>query len=595
MAISRRALLPLLLGPGLLAACGSSAATPAAPGSAVAPTVAPTAVPVVTGTTVAAGGSPSPSSASPTPVGASPGRAANPTPTIDTTNARRGGRLVEGWLNDARTLNPLFVTDPISAHATSLLFNGLVRLNPDTLQPEGDLALRWTTLPEEKGFLFSLREKITFHDGRPCTAEDVKFTYDLLLSERVNAPRQADLTAIIDSVTVKSPTEVEFRFKQAFAPFLATHASYGILPRHRLASLDPGRIEQSEFSGARPVGTGPFLIRSWVRGSALTLGRFDGYLTGPPYLDEVVLKVIPDPDLLQTQLKVGEVDLALIRPSAVDELSRQQNLFLSRVDSLSITYLVFQLDPARSTLFQDRRLRQALGYALDRETMLRVAQSGIGRLASGTIPPPSWAASDTLSSRLSHDVGRAEQLLDGSGWRKESDGIRAREGKRLSFDLLTNRGSSGNRSREQYAQLIQEQWRKIGVEAKPVLVDFQEVVTRLRRTHEFDVCLTSFTCDADPDQRLLWSTDAYRSGFNAGKFSNPALDKQMNDALQIGDQSRRRELYRRIQETILEEMPAIVLDYPQQVYALNKRLRNVLPNPVALGYGAHLWWVADGK
>jgi peptide/nickel transport system substrate-binding protein len=211
------------------------------------------------------------------------------------------------------------------------------------------------------------------------------------------------------------------------------------------------------------------------------------------------------------------------------------------------------------------------------------------------VPPPAWAASEQLAGKLSYDPARAEQLLEGAGWRREADGIRAREGKRLSFELLTNRGSGGNRLREQYGQLMIDYWRKLGVEGRLTLVDFQEVVTRLRRTHEFDTCLTSYALDVDPDQRLLWSTDAYKSGFNGGRFSSPALDKLMTEAVQTSEPSKRRSLYIQIQELLLDELPAIVIDYPQVAYGLNKRVRNVVPNPASLAFAAHQWWVADGK
>lgn len=596
MALSRRRLLALLLAPALLAGCGPSAATttPSSPPTGATALAGATSVPPAAtsvagaSTSPVAGGTPAPASAAAKPAAGDSGQ-------IDMTGARRGGRLIEGWLSDIRTLNPIFVTDPISLHATGLLFNGLIKVNPTTLQPEGDLAERWSTQPDGKGYRFTLRKDIKFHDGRPCTAEDVKFTYDLLLSERVSAPRQADLTPLIESVTAVSPTEVEILLKQPSAPFLVTHGSYGIVPRHVLAALEPGRIEQSEFSAVRPVGTGPFAIKQWVRGTSLVLGRFDGYFGGQPYLDEVILKVVPDQELLNTQLKLGEVDLGLVRETAADEMSRQQNLQIRQIDSLSITFLTFQLDQAKTTLFQDKRVRQALGLALDRQAMVRIGRAGIGRVATGAVPPPSWAASDQLTPQLRYDPAQAEQLLDGAGWRKESGGVRARDGKRLSFELLTNRGSNGNRLREQYAQLIQDYWRTVGVEVKINLVDFQEIVNRLRRTHEFDVCLSAYAFGFDPDQRLLWSTDAYRNGFNGGRFSNPALDKLMDEAVQTSDTSKRRDLYLKIQELMLEEAPAIILDYPQQVYALNRRLRNVIPNPVALHSTAHQWWVIDGK
>jgi peptide/nickel transport system substrate-binding protein len=590
---SRRALLGLALTPVLLAGCGGGETAPVASPTGAAAPAGVTATPGAAGTPTAA-----PAPAQPT-AGVAPG--ATPTPAadfaarIDLTNARHGGRLVEGWVNEVRTLNPLFAADVVSGHATALLFNGLVKINPTTLLPEGDLAASWQVAPDSQGYLFRLRPNAVFHDGRPCTAEDVKFTYDLLRKDAVGAPRQADLAAVLESVAVISPTEVEFRLKNVFAPFLAVHGGYGIVPKHLLEGVEPAKIEQSEFSLLRPVGTGPFRFKEWRRGSSLTLTRHDAAFAGQPFLDEVVLRVVPSQEVLQTQLKLGEVDVGIVREADVEEMERQQNLVINRVDSLSITYLGFQLDPARTTLFQDRQVRQALALGLDRAAMVRLGRHGLGRVAGGAVPPPSWAANERLAGRLGYEPARAEALLDTLGWRRGDDGVRQRDGKKLAFELLTNRGSGGNRVREQYALLVQEGWKKLGADVKLTLVDFPEVVNRLRRTHEFDVYLAAFACDADPDQRLLWASDAYRTGFNASRYSNATVDRLLTEAVQTLDQARRRDLYARVQEILLDELPAIILDYPQTAWAVAKRARNVIPNPASLAYNAHQWWVVDGK
>jgi peptide/nickel transport system substrate-binding protein len=586
-------MLGVLLSPLLAAGCGGAAPAPAA--SPTAPASAAGATPASATTATPVAGGPVQATAPPTSVAPTATPATGFAAGLDLVNPRRGGRLVEGWVNEVRTLNPLFATDPVSSHAVSLLFRGLVRINPTTLQPEADLAEGWQATPDNQGYRFRLRPSIAFHDGHPCTAEDVAFTYELLLKDTVAAPRQADLAAVLDSVAVISPTEVEFRLKGVFAPFLATHAGYGIVPKHLLSGVEPAKIEQSEFSLLRPVGAGPYRFKEWLRGSSLTLTRFDGAIGGPPHLDEIVLRVAPSQETLLSQLKVGEIDVGLLREQDVEEMSRQQNLAISRVDTLSITYLGFQLDAARTALFQDRPMRQALGHGLDREAMVRLGRYGLGRVAGGSVPPPSWAAGDRLSGRLAYDPARAEALLDGAGWRRGADGVRERDGKKLAFELLANRGSGGNRVREQYAMLVQEAWKRLGADVKLTLVDFQEVVTRLRRTHEFDVYLATFAFDFDPDQRLLWSTDAYKTGFNASRYTNPGLDRLLTDAVQTTDQSRRRDLYLKAQETLLDDLPAIVVDYPLQAYAVAKRARNVIPNPSGLGYNAHQWWVSDGK
>ena len=326
------------------------------------------------------------------------------------------------------------------------------RINPTTLQPEADLADSWQAAPDSQGYRFTLRANISFHDGKPCTADDVKFTYELLLKDSVDAPRQADLAAVLEGVDVVSPTEVEFRLKGVFAPFLATHAGYGIVPKHVLSGVEPAKIEQSEFSLLRPVGAGPYRFKEWLRGSSLTLTRFDGAAGGQPYLDEIVLRVTPSQETLQNQLKVGEIDVGLIREQDVEEMGRQQNLTISRVDTPSFTYLGFQLDAARTALFQERPMRQALGArprprsdAPARSPRCRAHRRRLGAAALVGRRRPAGRPPRPTTRRAPRRCSTA------LGWRRGADGVREREGKKLTFELLANRGSGGNRVREQYA------------------------------------------------------------------------------------------------------------------------------------------------
>ena len=595
--LSRRRFVALLMTPALTAGCGligSSAADPTVPPAPATTPASAASAPTVQPIAPTGASTPAPATAvaaSPAPLAPRP--AATPAP-ADLTNARRGGRLTWGWLADARTLNPLFATDTASRQAASLLFDGLTRINPVTLQPEPALAERWEISPDHRTYTFRLRPGAVFHDGQPCAADDVKFTYDLLLSERLYAPARPELAAVIETITVVDPATITFRLKHVSAPFLARHAIHGIVPRHRLASVDLNRLEQSDFGFTQPVGAGPFRLGEWRRGERLALARHDAYVGGQPYLDEIAFEVVDAQDALHEGLRSGTLDLAAVREDVAGEIDNHPNLRLDQRPALALTYTGFQMDSAQTQLFQDQRVRQALTIALDREAMARQARFGLAEVATGPIPPPLWPAEPPLAPTLRYDPTRAEQLLDAAGWLRGGDGIRVREGQRLAFELLTNRSTDGGRARERYAEMMRDAWRAIGAEATVAVVSFSEVVSRLRTTHKFDVYLTAYASDADPDQRLLWSTDAYQNGFNASRYSNGEVDRLLTEAVRVADPAQRRALYRQAQEILLTDLPAIMLDYPVALHGLNERARNVVVSPVSPAYNAHHWWLAGG-
>ncbi len=602
--LSRRRFLmgaAVVAGSAILAACGGGGTATDAPKPTTgnATPAASTASTAATGATVAT--RPTGSAASGVPA-ASPAGGAAPAAgkgtvasQIDPAAIKKGGHLTEAMNTDIRVLNPIVSTDTSSNAVINLMFEGLVYVDPDTLDAVPRLATKWEVAPDGKTYTFTIKQGVKFHDGQPLTADDVKFTYDLYMDPKTGTPRAGTLNEHIARVEAKDAQTVVFTLKDVIAPFLTSDVGYGIVPKRLLEPLKREDIPSSEFTTAKPVGTGPFKIKEWVRGDHVTVVANPDYHLGAPALDQYIYKVVKDNTVLYQQLKTGEVDYGAVSADFYDDAKKQTNIDPVTYDTFGFTYIAFNLDAAKTTLFQDVKLRQALCYALDRKSIVEKIRGGLSTIGAGTEPLRSWAyAPDKITTKYDFDPKKANQMLDDLGWKKGSDGIRAKDGKRLSFALNLQ---SGDKILEGYASVFQENWKDVGVEMKPQFEEFSNLVTRIAKNFDFDVFLIGFVQGVDPDQQTFYDSKQHGSGFNRFSYKNLEVDKLFDQALHTLDREQRKQLYINVQNIIVTEAPTLVTDFPKGIVGVNKRVKNRIPNAANLGgtFNAHQWYVTDGK
>ena len=197
-----------------------------------------------------------------------------------------------------------------------------------------------------------------------------------------------------------------------------------------------------------------------------------------------------------------------------------------------------------------------------------------------------------MNIRYAYDPVRAEQLLEQAGWLKGSDGIRARVSQRLSFTLWT---IAGHTILEQYATVMQQQWKSVSVDMTPKTEDFQSLVTRISETHDFEAVLLGFGWGVDPDQTTLWASDSYPKGSNYNRYSNAQVDALLRRGFGEPDPAMRKQIYVDMQNILMDEMPTLVFDFPQGIAGVNTRVHNLLPNAINFHWNAHTFWVDDGR
>jgi len=515
---------------------------------------------------------------------------------------------VEGSTSDVSQLNPVLVSanDTTSSTVSGLLYDGLLGSKAN-----GDLYPRLardmpTAASDGTTYTFTLRENIRFSDGSPITADDVKFTYDLMFDPQyidVKSPLRSELTPNLRSVTAPDPKTIVFKTKQTSAPFLAWHGQYGILPRAGWSKLAPKEINTTELNIVPTVTSGAFKPAKYDKGVQYVVAANERHWQGRPNIDRWVFKVLPDSIAVADQLRTGEVDCGRVDASQLADVQRIPDVSIATVLEPIFTFYAYQLDPAKpaSKMFSDKAVRQALLLALNRPAITDVIYFKQAIVATSSLPQMSWAYNKEARPQYLFDKAKAESMLDGAGWTKGADGIRAKAGTKLKFNVMTN---AGNKARETLVVEMQHRWKEIGVEASPQLVPYTELLSQIEDKRTFDVFLVGFRVSQDPDQSQLWSSSAANpGGLNGMQYKNPQLDKILNDAAATLDQKKRKELYFQVQDILNEDVPAPVLVFNKSIWGIRKRLQGITGGELGLGpytqVGQRPWartmFVADGK
>ncbi len=514
----------------------------------------------------------------------------------------KGGKLIEGTISDISTFNTLNSGDTASTQMITLCFDGLLGINAN-----GDnipmLAQALPTVSSDSlTFTFKLRPNLKWSDGSPLTADDVVFSYGLMFlpeTKEFVSRYRSDLEGFLQSVTAPDPQTVVFKFSKVLANFLDSHCRRGILPKKLLGGVAPKALNTHDFFSAPPVASGVFKFVKWDKGQQVVLALNDNFWAGTSNLDQYIFKVVTDAVVLAQQLKTGELDAGEPDASQFDNLKTVSTLTTQAIVAPRFVYYQFNLDPTRAPykLFSDKSVRKALHMALDRTAIAKAVYFGQAVPGDSVIPSTSWAYNPSVAPKYKYDKAAAEKLLEDAGWAKGSDGIRAKGGVRLSFELNTN---SGNKVRENLIQVMQQQWKEIGVEATPRPIAFQTLVTQIRSTHTFAALLIGIAFgDTDPDETTLFTSKGIGSGgLNGMQYKNPDVDRLMADALTTTDRTKRKPIYAQIQNILADELPAPILLYYNSIWGINKRVKGFNVGPYNT-YQGRSWmkdvFVTDGK
>lgn len=499
-----------------------------------------------------------------------------------------------------QTLNPIFAEGESQWRVESLIFNGLLEIDPQTRLPVPALAAGFTASPDGLTYTFTLRENVKWHDGSPFTSADVVWTYSLLRDPTYQAPL-APYAALISKVTAPNARTVVFTLNAPYAAFPARLGTVPVIPRRPFAALKGNALRAGLLDWARPIGTGPFRFASADPGRAVRLEANRTYFRGAPLLDRYEFVVGRDPASTQEALTGGEIDVVWLPPSVAASLPEQDFLTRADVAAATTTLLFFNVDSSRPAL-ADARVRQAVGKAVD-GAKAAAAMGGELQASGEYQPPTSPAYPEPAAQPAPPDPAAAAGLLDAAGWRAaQPGGIRAKGKQPLALNLYLNRVPAGfptmlGRSYLPLARQIQADLRAVGVDVRIHEEGWEQLARRLFTEHDFDLALLSMTPDADPDQSYIWASDSYTRGFNIGHYSSPLVDTLLKTALQQQATAQRLKAYAQLQTALASDLPAVPLGYSRMTVIQNNRLNGPGADYWSLlqHTGVEKWYVEDGR
>ncbi|MCC7425343.1 MAG: ABC transporter substrate-binding protein [Alphaproteobacteria bacterium] len=487
---------------------------------------------------------------------------------------RRGGSLILALEGEPTSLTSHLATDTPAMMVANNIFNALVLLD-EKLQPIPDLAQRWTVSPDGLTYTFELVQNATWHDGKPVTAADVEYTFNEILS-KVH-PRAGSWWPNVASARATGTHTFVFTLKAPFAPFLTMLGSVlssgaTILPKHIYEGTDP----RTNPANARPIGSGAFRFQRWQRGSHIELVRNERYWKpNRPYLDRLVLQVLPDPAARLLAFERGEVDFLhwyIVPYDRVGQMRRDPRFqLLEKGDAAATNGLM--LYNHRHQHLRDVRVRQAIAHAINRQTIRDRALFGEGKVAQSHIGS-NVAAYFTPDFDYAFDPAKANAMLDEAGLRRGSDG------RRFAVRIFW---ASGRDYEGRGAEIIRDNLRDVGVEATVQVFDRPSFIDRVFRQWDFDLAMQLFTTGPDPTISVTpryHTRQIQRAPFvNGMGYSNPETDRLFDAEYRETDVPKRAAVWRDIQRNLMRDLPALPLFELPPIHAASAKFGDVVTGP----------------
>ncbi len=545
-------------------------------------------------------------------------------------------RLIRVVLGEPKTFNYLLTQDATSSSVLALMYEGLITINPNTNEIKPALAESWVVAPDGQTITYTLKNDLKWSDGEPLTVDDVVFTFnDLILNEEIPTNTR-DILRIgeegkLPSVRKLDERRVEFKIPEPFAPFLRV-TGIGILPKHVLEDTIKTRDSNDQLlflstwgTNTDPstiVGNGPYVIKQFIPGERIVFQRNPSYWSkGPqgepqPYIQEVVWPVINSQDAEFVSFRSGGTDLMSVTPDNFSLLKQDEAQGNYTVynggPTTSRLFVAFNLskgslngkpvvDPIKSAWFNTLAFRQAVAYAIDRDTMLNNIFKGLGELQNSQIPPQSPYFAESGLPVYDYDLAKAKALLTSAGFVYRGDQLFDADGNQVRFRLQTN---VGNEIRESAGTQIMQNLAQIGIKVDFQAMDFNKLIENMDTTLNWDAVVMGFTAGVEPNSAAnLWLANGGLHLFNQQPATQPPLpgreiadwEQAISDlyvkAAQELDETKRKALYVETQRLVQENLPFIHLVGQYSMTAVRNRVENVEYSAL----GGALWNIHELK
>lgn len=455
------------------------------------------------------------------------------------------------------TFDPRVSSDSAAERMRQLIFNGLTRKNAN-FDPVPDLAERFEADPEFRTFTFHLKSGIRFHNDKPLTSLDVKYTFETMMASDFASDKKAEFIRELRSIEVSDPLTIIFHCNNPFPGFPNAILPIGIIPEGTTAQ-----------QAKQPVGTGPFRFESYQEDQEVILSAFEKYFEGAPTIKLLRIKIVPDNSTRESEIRKGSVDLAInadFDPITVEGLQKIEGIKVELIDGTNITHLGVNL---KDPILKDVRVRQALAYSIDREAIIRNILRSQARPARSILPPSQWAF-EGAATNYEYNPARAASLLDQAGYKEKS------EGPRLKLRLNTSTLSISRK----IGEAMQEQLRLAGIALDLQPLERQKLTQDMNEGNYQLYLNTSVGGNQSTDIfKFVYSVNSIPpNGQNRMRYSNPEIEKLLIES-QSATRDRQKQIFSEIQKILATDLPQIYLWYPSTIVVHSSRVQNLNLEP----------------
>lgn len=516
-----------------------------------------------------------------------------------------GGSFVLDNISDPKSFNPVIAKETSTTMITDFLFEGLTQINPFTTDMEPRLARSWEYSPDGKIWTFHLRENVKWFDGRQFTADDVVFTYnDLYYNPDIPTSARDILT--IDGKRIKvekvDTYTVRFIMPKPFAPLLFA-LGMEIMPKHILEPMVKAKTFNSAWGVNTPpdkiTGTGPFMISEYIPSQRVVLKRNPNYWrtdkTGNslPYLDSIVILIVPDQNSSLLKFQAGETDMISIRGedyAVIKPTEAKGNFTIYNTGpTFSTTFLFFNQNPKaipqyKLRWFTNKKFRQAIAHSVDKETIINNVMAGLAFPQDSALTPASKFFYNPDIRKYEYNLDKAKSLLQEAGFKNKGGRLYDSEGHHVEFTLFTN---SENNQRVNIGNIIKSDLDKLGIKVNFVPIQFNTMVTKLDATFDWEAIIIGLTGGVEPHNgRNVWHSSGQLHMWNPRQAKpvttwEAEIDRLFEDGATELDKEKRKKIYHRWQEIAAEELPVIYTVTPAALYAVRNKFGGIKPTSLA--------------
>jgi peptide/nickel transport system substrate-binding protein len=501
-----------------------------------------------------------------------------------------GGKVVLTSFSDAVRLIPYTTSDSASSRIQGMIFEGMLNLDQKG-NPIPQLATKWSYNKATMTYTFDLRKGVKWHDGKPFTADDVVFSYNMYMNPKSINSYIGDF-GTIKSVTKTGTHQVKIQLKEKDALIVSNVFPAAIIPKHKFPKgVDD--FNKNNTVHRNPVGTGPFIFKEWKTDERIVVKANKNYWNGRPYMDEVITRILPDANVEAINLIKGDVDwVEALTPATIAQVAKDKDLKITKWDYGQFDFIGFN---SKVAPFNDVRVRQALTHGLNRQSIVDKIMLGKAYIASGPFHPK-IPQNNPAVKPLAYDQKKAASLLDAAGWKKGSDGIRAKDGKKMDFEFYFN---NGNKSREKIGLLAQQDWGKLGVKVSVRGLEWSIFLDRYAKGELDTFALGWGGYDGNVEHKGFFHSDniptATTPGNNRNRIDDPKIDKWLDTYLQEEDRNKRIKIYQEMHKYMATNATVIWTVHPMKNMGHDKDLKGIKTTLSSPMFNLEDWYWGSAK